>query len=65
MSTVDGMRKGEGKRKRNIYQYIAYSFFLFNQLLVKGKKIAGYPVCRPTGYPVPVSGKISIRCIPK
>ena len=40
------MRKGEGKRKRNIYQYIAYSFILFNQLLVKGTGIwqNQYPV---------------------
>ena len=53
-----------------MYRYIGKSLFYFNQLKVK--KIAGYPTdirypaFRIAGYPAGwISGKISIRCIPR
>jgi hypothetical protein len=39
-----------------------YNIFLSIYLSVKSKKTSGYPVSNLTGYPV--SGKISIQCIP-
>ena len=38
----EGMRKGEGKRKINVYRYISKLFISFYQLYTK--KVAGYPV---------------------
>ena len=45
------LRKGEGKRKRNMYRNIGEIFILFYQLYVKKKPDLRYPALRKAGYP--------------